>query len=88
MVNNEKWGGRLSSRMAINTKPLFACKQDEEIFKQFQIIGKAWTWPSAEKALVPKDDGKGVMISAFLSRELGFGATLAGEDLEIVNEHV
>ena len=38
--------------------------------------------------MVPKDDGKDVMISAFLSRELRFGATFADEDLEMANDRV
>ena len=34
---------------------------------------------------MPKDDGIGVMISAFTSRELGFGFWLSPEMLELIN---
>ncbi len=35
--------------------------------------------------LVPKDYGQGVMISAFQSRELGFGVKLTQEQLDEIN---
>ena len=41
MVNNEKWGGQLSTRAPINTKPLLMHRQDEETFKKFHFIGKS-----------------------------------------------
>ena len=72
-------------RMPINTKPLLMVGQDEAMFKQFQFIGKAWTLTSGEKGLVPKDDGQGVMLSSYVSRELGRGLTLTEEDLDREN---
>jgi hypothetical protein len=36
--------------------------------------------------MIPKDEGLGVMISAFVSREFGFGYSISLEDLEKVNK--
>jgi hypothetical protein len=70
------FGGNLSVRMPPNTKPLICFGQDECIFKQFLFTGKAWTAPDGQKPVIPKDEGLGVMISAFVSREFGFGMNL------------
>ena len=59
---------------------------DECIFKQFQTTNKAWKSPNRETVPVPKDDGQGVMISAFQSREFGFGMQLTEAQLMLVNE--
>jgi len=40
------------------------------------MTGKAWIGPNGEKAISPKDEGQGVMISAFQSRHEGFGMNL------------
>jgi hypothetical protein len=42
--------------------------------------------PDGTKPVIPKDEGLGVMISAFVSREFGFGMILLAEDLQKVNE--
>ena len=38
-----------------------------------------------EQALIPKDDGLGVLFSAFVSREFGYGMELTSEQLQRVN---
>ena len=35
--------------------------------------------------MIPKDEGLGAMISAFVSREFGFGMKLSAEELQIVS---
>ena len=84
---NEKteFGGRLSVRKEQELKPLFIFGHDECIFKQFTLTKKAWVGPNGETAVVLKDEGMGVMISAFQSREFGFGLQLNNEQLERVN---
>jgi hypothetical protein len=82
-----QFGGKLSVRMPLNTRPLICFGQDECIFKQFLFTGKAWTSPDGQKPVIPKDEGLGVMISAFVSREFGFGLSLSDADLQKVNEH-
>jgi hypothetical protein len=78
-------GGNLSVRIPPEQKPLIIFGHDECIFKQFTMVNKQWYGPNRETYVVPKDDGQGVMISAFQSREFGFGLEVTNEDLEAVN---
>ncbi len=55
--------------------------QDECIFKQFSFTPKAWTAPDGQKAMIPKDEGLGVMISVIVSREMGFGCDISDADM-------
>ncbi len=64
-----KFGGNLSARMPPEC-PLISFGHDESIFKQYLISVKTWIGPDGERNIVPKDEGLGVMISAFQSREL------------------
>jgi hypothetical protein len=59
--------------------------QDECIFKQYSTSRKGWMAPDGRKALIPKDEGQGVMISSFVSREFGYGMSLSGDNLDRVN---
>ncbi len=43
-------------------------------------------WARRRKKHAPKDDGLGVMISGFQSREFGFGLVVSDEQLKEVNE--
>jgi hypothetical protein len=43
-------------------------------------------WTRWERNMVPKDDGLGVMVSAFQSTEFGFGVVVSEEQLKEVNE--
>ncbi len=47
---------------------------------------KTWIGPDGERNIAPKDDGLGVMISAFQSREFGLGVVVSDEQLKEVNE--
>ena len=84
-VEGTRFGGHLSVRKAADEKPLVCFGQDESIFKQYSFSTKAWTGPDGEKPLIPKDDGAGIMISAMVSREFGYGMSLSPEELEKVN---
>ena len=59
--------------------------QDESIFKPFQFSRMAWT-KNGKRALRPKGDGQGIMVSAFQSDHDGIGLTLTDEQLRTVNE--
>ncbi len=61
-------------------KPLVSFGHDKSIYKQFLILLKTWIGPDGEKNIVPKDDGLGVMMLAFQSREFMFGVVVS-EDL-------
>ena len=86
MMSNEVFGGNLSVRKHPDDKPLIIIGHDECIFKQYLTTTKAWTLPTGETQLIPKDDGAGVMISAFQSRDFGFGHPLTEQQLQAINE--
>lgn len=70
------FGGNLSVRRPPQDKPIISMGQDECIFKQYAHTPKSWLSPEGKRALIPKDDGMGVMISAFVTREWGFNREL------------
>ena len=45
-----------------------------------------WTGPKGERALLPKDEGAGVMISSFVSREHGLIQEWNDDTLHRINE--
>ena len=67
--NDLPFGGHLSVRKKEWEKPLILVGQNESIFKQFHITAKQWALPNGETAPNPKEDGQGVMLSSFVSRD-------------------
>jgi hypothetical protein len=45
-----------------------------------------WIGPSGERSILPKNDGIGVMVSAFQSREFGWGMDVTDEQMVRINE--
>ena len=82
---SRKFGGCLSVRMPEGAKPLIIFGQDECIFKQYVFSKKSWMGPHGETPMTPKDEGHGVMLSSFVSREYGFNLQLTVEQLHQVN---
>ena len=80
------YGGNLSVRKEPKEKPLLAFGHDECIFRQFIFTGLAWVGVKGELPIIPKDEGFGIMVSAFQSREFGFGFALTLDNLKAVNE--
>ena len=73
------------ARIAIKTaKRIFG--QDESVFNQFLLGNRQWVGPEGQRALLPKTDGLSLMISAFQSRETGFGMNLSRMQLDEINE--
>ena len=65
-----RFGGNLSVRKPIGSKAVvYIVGQDEAILKQFLFSHKMWVGPSGQRALLPKDEGSGTIVSAFVSRE-------------------
>jgi hypothetical protein len=60
-----KYSGNLSIRKQPEEKPLISFGHDECIFRQNIFTGKSWSGPKGELAIIPKDEGNGIMISAF-----------------------
>ena len=78
-------GGWPSVRRDITKKPLIVWGQDECAFQQHRYSPKQWVGPDGTRAILPKLDGYLIMISAFQSRELGFGWEMTNEELGRVN---
>jgi hypothetical protein len=83
--NHLPFGGHLSVQKK-EEKPVMLLGQDKCIFKQFCLTKKSWSDPNGTRALLPKDKGQGVMISAITSQELGFGMELSPDQLALVNQ--
>jgi hypothetical protein len=72
-----KCGGWVSVWKTENEPALIMFGHDECIFKQVHTTNKSWKASNGKTGLIPKDDGQGVIISTFQSREFGFGRQLA-----------
>ena len=81
-------GGKLSVRKpASSIKPLMIFGQDECVFSQFLLGNRQWVGPAGQRALLPKTDGLSLMLSAFQSRETGFGLSISSRiQLDEINE--
>jgi hypothetical protein len=84
-MSTTEFGGNLSVRLKEGEQPILSFSHDECIYKQYLLTKKAWTLPSGENKMVPKDEGQGVMISALQSREFGFGLPITEEQIRRVN---
>jgi hypothetical protein len=80
-----KFGGNVSVRMP-SGKPLIIFGQDESVFNQFAFGAKQRVGSSGERAMLPKSEGAGLMVSGIQSREFGFGVELSDDQLRAVNE--
>ena len=81
------FGGNWSVRRDVSKKPLISFGQDECIFHQYYRHGRQWVGVNQERALLPKSPGASIMISAFQSREFGFGLKFTDEELNSINEY-
>ena len=71
------FGGNLSVRKPQGVKPLMIFGQDESVYSQFLLGNRQWVGPEGQRTLLPKTDGLSLMISAFQSRETGFGVQIS-----------
>lgn len=83
-MKDVRFGGKISVLLNINV-PLICFGQDKCIFCQFIFSNCAWVTPDGIHPLVPKDEGMGLMVLAFVSCEFRFGIKLTKEDLLKVN---
>ena len=72
-------GGNLSVRKPElpSNRPLMILGQGESVVNQFLLGSRQWVGPDGQRALRPKTDGLSLMLSAFQSRETGFGMNLS-----------
>ena len=72
--------------MKLGECPVVCLGKEQTIFKQYIFAKKMWT-NKGKCRLVPKDEGYGIMISAFQSQEFVFGYPLTVPDLQTINEY-
>jgi hypothetical protein len=77
---------RMSFRAPPGSRRLEIVGQDECVFSQYLVGGKSWVGAKGERALLPKTEGDGYMISGFQSRLFGFGRPMTAEELKLVND--
>ncbi len=75
----------ISVRAPPDSMPIEVFGQDESVFSQFIFPTKSWIGPNQERGLFPKSLGEGLMISAFVSRDSGFGMPVSPAQLDEVN---
>ncbi|KAI2502628.1 hypothetical protein MHU86_11822 [Fragilaria crotonensis] len=76
-----------SIRVSSQTRPLMMIVgQDESVFAQYLLGSKTWVGPKGQRPLLPKSEGDGYMLSAFVSREFGFGREMTTAELEKGNK--
>ncbi|KAI2505686.1 hypothetical protein MHU86_8745 [Fragilaria crotonensis] len=76
---------RMSVRASQDVRPVMIVGQDESVFAQYLLGSKTWVGPKGQRPLLPKSEGDGYMLSAFVSREFGFGRPLTDEELVRIN---
>jgi hypothetical protein len=59
--------------------------QDESVFAQYLLGAKTWIGPKGQRPLLPKSERDGYMLSAFVSREFGFGRLSTNDELAKIN---
>ncbi|KAI2492111.1 hypothetical protein MHU86_22447 [Fragilaria crotonensis] len=74
-----------SIRVSSNARPIMIIGQDESVFSQYLMGAKTWIAPNGQRPLLPKSEGDGYMLSAFVSRDFGFGRQMSDIELERVN---
>jgi hypothetical protein len=80
------YGGTTSIRKPLDVKPLMIFGQDESVYSQFLLGNRQWVGPQGQRALLPKTEGMGLMISALQSRETGFGLVISEIQMDEINE--
>jgi hypothetical protein len=62
------FGGNMSVRFPQGKRPLIIVGQDEMITYQFLFSAKSWKGRHGEALILPKGEGEGIMVSAFVLR--------------------
>ena len=70
LMDKLPFGDHLSERKDSESRPVMFIGQDEAIYKQF-LFFQDWVGPNGERPLLPKNEGTGSIISAFVCHEHG-----------------
>jgi hypothetical protein len=74
-----------SIQVSAAVMPLMIIGQDELVLAQYLLSSKQWIGLKGQVPLLPKSEGDGYMLSAFVSREFGFGRHMSQDELAAVN---
>jgi hypothetical protein len=84
-TGQERIEATTSIRVSSMARPIMIVGQDESVFAQYLLGAKTWIGPTGQRPLLPKSEGDGYMLSAFVSREFGFGRLLTNDELAKIN---
>jgi hypothetical protein len=85
-IQDKEMKSTTSVRVSRATRPIMIVGQDESVFAQYLLGSKTWVGPKGQRPpLLPKSEGDGFMISAFVSREFVFGRELLADELVKIN---
>ena len=76
----------MSVRAPPGSKPIIVLVQDEAVFNESSTSSKQWVGPNGERPILPKNNGLGHLVSAFQSRDLGWGMVLLKASLQREND--
>ncbi len=71
-----------STQVLYRATPLIIMGRDESVFAQYLLGSRTRTGPAGQRPLLPKPEGDGYMLSAFVSQGFGFGRVLKEAELE------
>ncbi len=71
-----------SIRVSSKKQPIMIVGQDKNVFAQYLLGAQTWVGPKGRRPLLPKSEGNGFILSAFVSHEFGFGRQLTEMELE------
>ncbi len=83
---NLEFEGSISVRAETGKKAIIVFGQDEAIYNQNTTNTMQWVGPGGERPLLPKNNGMGKMISAFQSRDTGWGIKISRQQLIEINK--
>jgi hypothetical protein len=67
------------------SRPFEIFRKENSVLSQFAFPTKSWIGPNQERGLFPKSHGEGLMISAFVSQDSGFGMPISDEQFVEIN---
>eukprot|EP00957_Ditylum_brightwellii_P032216 2442298-Ditylum_brightwellii.AAC.1 len=73
ILKSSKYGGNLNIRKYPNIKPITVLVQSGLLLKKDSFSSKGWKMHDGAIVLLPKTEGKGLMMSVLQCRYWGFG---------------
>ena len=84
-AHGKRYGGDLPYDLNYCLKPVLFIGQDESSLDSNTFKSSTWYDPDGKGTLRPKGGGYAIMISGFVSRELGVGLGINDNELSLIN---